>query len=96
MPEFDLDAALAAESYAEYQVTVKSAPPYWGDRTTRRAAMEYADGLASRISDRFNGIAVRRCSTEGPGNQDVTQGPDQAVCDEIDDWKEQHMWPTIE
>jgi len=70
-------------NYSEYTVTVKTDESNYGD-VTRAEALEIAAKITANLTETFPGIEVRQCALIGHGKRDVTSGPDQSVCDEID------------
>lgn len=73
------------KDYSEYTVTVKTDCSYWGDDVDQETADQKSTSLGSEIDDHFPGITVRYCCLIGHGHRDETTGPDDDVCNDIDD-----------
>ena len=71
-------------NYSEYTVTVKTDCSYWGDDSDRDSALKLARDHGSKIEAALPGINVRYCDMIGHGNADNTTGPDDSVCEYID------------
>ena len=77
------DAVEQALFYKNYTAQIIADPSYYGSECTQ--ADQIAAQLTAMIALAFPGIAVREW-TDTIGGSASTLGPDQSVCDEIDQW----------
>ena len=70
--------------YSDYTVTVSDEPSYYGSECSQEDADEISDKLCEMIERQFPGIQTDLWS-DGDGSSKTT-GPDDDVCDEINDW----------
>jgi hypothetical protein len=69
--------------YKNYTAQIIADPSYYGSECTQADAIQIAAQLTAMIALAFPGIAVREWTTGGSAS---TLGPDQSVCDAIDQW----------
>ena len=72
-------------SYENYTAKIIADPSYYGSECTNAEANQIASKLAAMIERNFPGIAFNNFD-ETIGGSASTVGPDQSVCDEIDQW----------
>lgn len=70
--------------YSDYTFTIKTDCSYWGSIATADEAADMVNQLAARLTAEFPGLNIRYCPMIGWGRLDDTAGPDQAICDQID------------
>jgi hypothetical protein len=70
--------------YSEYTVFVSDEPSYYGSECTQDDADEISEKLCEMIERQFPGIETDLWS-DGNGSSKTT-GPDDNVCDEINEW----------
>ena len=70
--------------YSEYEVRVIKDPSYYGSECTQDDADEISEKLCEMIERQFPGIETDLWS-DGNGSSKTT-GPDDNVCDEINEW----------
>ena len=71
--------------YNEYTAQIISDRSYYGSECSATDAAEITKRLTAMIEQKFPGITVREW-TETIGGSASTLGPDQSVCDEINQW----------
>ena len=71
-----------------YAVTLKTDPEFWGIDITPDAALKLAHEFGAKVEAEFPGIEVsyRPC---GALEVNGATGPENAVCDRIDEWVEE-------
>ena len=72
-------------NYTDYTAQIFNDPSYYGSECTVEDANAIVAKLSDMISRQFPGIEVKTW-TETIGGSGSTKGPDQTVCDEIDQW----------
>ena len=77
-----MNATIMQYNYKNYTAQIIADPSYYGSECTQADASQIAAQLTAMIELAFPGIAVR----EWTGGSASTLGPDQSVCDEIDQW----------
>ena len=70
--------------YSDYTVKVSNEPSYYGSECSQEDADEISDKLCEMIERQFPGIQTDLWS-DGDGSSKTT-GPDDDVCDEINEW----------
>ena len=70
--------------YSEYAVFVNDEPSYYGSECSQEDADEISEKLCEMIERQFPGIQTDLWS-DGDGSSKTT-GPDDNVCDEINEW----------
>jgi len=70
--------------YSEYTVKISDEPSYYGSECSQEDADEISEKLCKMIDRQFPGIQTDLWS-DGDGSSKTT-GPDDNVCDEINDW----------
>lgn len=74
-----------ATDFSEYTAQIYSDASYYGSNCTQDDADRITSSLSAMIRNEFPGINVR-IWTETIGGSAATLGPDQEICDEVDQW----------
>jgi len=80
-----MNATIMQYNYKNYTAQIIADPSYYGSECTPQDANQITAELTGMIELAFPGIAVREW-TDTIGGSASTLGPDQSVCDEIDQW----------
>jgi len=76
---------LCSKKYAGYTARLPKDPSYYGTSCSNKDAEGINKRLRSMIKRHFDGVNVEEWS-ESMGGNAATFGPDQTICDEIDQW----------
>lgn len=69
--------------FTGYTVRISTEPSYYGSSCTEVDADNIYNSLATLITGQFPGVTIE--PHDGRGSSKTT-GPDEAACDEIDNW----------